>query len=144
MTSLTNASHLSRVRILYKTILRLHRGLPPDLKAFGDEYVRDEFRRHKKAEVQFIPIFMKEWTNYATTLAGQLGQKTSYKVLGVPLATSRLSEMSDEQVAQLFELFSAAQRTSQDDTSSLSRPASPDGNVTSDLTARKPFIPNGS
>ena len=56
------AGHVSRVRVLYKTILRLHRGLPIELKALGDLYVRDEFRRHKASEVQFVPVFMQEWT----------------------------------------------------------------------------------
>jgi len=143
MASLRNASHLSRVRVLYKTILRLHRGLPPDLKAFGDEYARDEFRRHRNAEAQFVPIFMKEWTNYATTLAGQLGKKTSYKVLGVPLHAKSFSEMSDEQVAQLFELFNEAQRTSEQETPSLSTRLTTD-NVTPELNTHKPLLPNGS
>lgn len=52
----------SKARVLYKTILKLHRGLPHELRKFGDEYVREEFKRHKDAEVQFLPIFYKEWT----------------------------------------------------------------------------------
>lgn len=55
-------SHAAQVRILYKAILRLHRGLNPEIRAFGDQYVRDEFKRHKTAEPQFVPIFMTEWT----------------------------------------------------------------------------------
>lgn len=39
------SSHVSKVRILYKTILRLHRGLPTDLQPLGNNYARDEFRR---------------------------------------------------------------------------------------------------
>jgi len=146
MTSLIKASHVSRVRVLYKTILRLHRGLPPELKGFGDEYVRDEFRRHKNAEGQFVPIFMNEWTNYAATLAGQLGKKTSYKVLGVPLASERFSEMSDEQVAQLFELFSEAQKSSQDGTVEPlnTSSSSHDDTGTMNSNTRKPFLPDGS
>jgi hypothetical protein len=104
------AAHVSKVRLLYKTILRLHRGLPPGLKGLGDEYVRDEFRRHKNAEHQFVPIFMEEWRNYAVTLAGQLGRKASYKVLGVPLPEERLSDMTEQQIGQLFELFREAQK----------------------------------
>ena len=30
-------SQVQRVRLLYKTILRLHRGLPLELKAIGDQ-----------------------------------------------------------------------------------------------------------
>nr|XP_051676976.1 succinate dehydrogenase assembly factor 3, mitochondrial-like [Oryctolagus cuniculus] len=43
-------SHGSKVRALYRRILQLHRVLPPDLKALGDQYVKDEFRRHKAVE----------------------------------------------------------------------------------------------
>uniref|UniRef100_A0A8C9UKE0 Succinate dehydrogenase assembly factor 3 n=1 Tax=Spermophilus dauricus TaxID=99837 RepID=A0A8C9UKE0_SPEDA len=39
--------HVSRVHSLYRRILQLHRVLPPDLKSLGDQYVKDEFRRHK-------------------------------------------------------------------------------------------------
>ena len=46
---------------------------------------------------------------YAVTLAGQLGRKASYKQLGVPLPEQRLSDMSEEQVGQLFALFREAQ-----------------------------------
>ena len=56
------ATHISRVRILYKAILRLHRGLPVELQALGNQYVKDEFKRHKDCEPEFVPTFMKEWT----------------------------------------------------------------------------------
>ena len=58
----TETSHVQQVRRLYKLILRLHRGLPTQMKSFGDDYVRSEFKRHKDAQHQFIPIFMQEWT----------------------------------------------------------------------------------
>ena len=54
--------HVRHVRLLYKTILKLHRGMPLELKALGDQYVKEEFRRHKDCETQFVPTFMKEWT----------------------------------------------------------------------------------
>lgn len=57
----TDASHVQQVRRLYKLILRLHRGLPAEMKSLGDDYVRAEFKRHKDAEKQFVPIFMQEW-----------------------------------------------------------------------------------
>ena len=62
MRSAAAAAHVSRVRVLYKTVLRLHRGLPPELRAFGDEYAQAEFRRHKGADAQFVPVFLHEWT----------------------------------------------------------------------------------
>ncbi len=33
-----------------------------ELRALGDEYVKDEFKRHKNADVTFVPTFMTEWT----------------------------------------------------------------------------------
>ena len=60
--SVLGPAHTSRVRVLFKAILRLHRGMPQELKALGDQYVKDEFRRHKDADPQFVPVFMNEWT----------------------------------------------------------------------------------
>lgn len=54
-------AHLARVRSLYKRILVLHRFLPDDLKALGDGYVRDEFRRHKTAAKAEVARFLTEW-----------------------------------------------------------------------------------
>ncbi len=47
---------------LYRRLLRLHQRLPPDFRAVGSEFVREEFRKHRTAEPQFVPQFMKEWT----------------------------------------------------------------------------------
>ncbi|XP_076769825.1 succinate dehydrogenase assembly factor 3, mitochondrial isoform X2 [Arvicanthis niloticus] len=55
--------HVSRVRSLYRRILQLHRALPPDLKALGDQYVKDEFRRHKTVGPGEAQRFLKEWEN---------------------------------------------------------------------------------
>jgi len=54
--------HRQRVRFLYKTILRLHRSLPTEIRELGDVYVKDEFRRHKSISEQHISPFMNEWT----------------------------------------------------------------------------------
>ena len=59
--SVGNLSHPQKVRLLYKSCLKLHRGLPLHLKAIGDTYVKDEFRRHKKADQQQVQIFMEAW-----------------------------------------------------------------------------------
>lgn len=53
--------HVSRVRALYRRILLLHRVLPPDLKALGDQYVKDEFRRHKTVGSAEAQRFLQEW-----------------------------------------------------------------------------------
>jgi len=58
----TDLTHVQRVCRLYKFILRLHRSLPPEMRSLGDDYVRSEFKRHKDAEKQFVPVFMQEWT----------------------------------------------------------------------------------
>lgn len=54
--------HRATVLRLYKTILRLHQSLPQELRDLGNQYVREEFRRHKKAEAQFVTNFMIEWS----------------------------------------------------------------------------------
>lgn len=54
--------HVSRVRRLYKLIFRVHRALPPELRIMGDNYARDEFKRHKKCNPEEAKIFLNEWT----------------------------------------------------------------------------------
>jgi len=66
--SLGGMNHVQKVRLLYKTCLKLHRGLPIHLKAIGDTYVKDEFRRHKKADVQQTQIFMEAWAVFEIQL----------------------------------------------------------------------------
>lgn len=58
---MSSPSHVQRVRILYKTILKLHRGLPVEMQSLGNNYVRDEFRRHKNCNSSQADIFMNEW-----------------------------------------------------------------------------------
>ncbi|OCT75705.1 hypothetical protein XELAEV_18030889mg [Xenopus laevis] len=40
-------SHVQNVTFLYKRILVLHHMLPLHFKALGDQYVKDQFRKHK-------------------------------------------------------------------------------------------------
>lgn len=56
------SNHLQNVRILYKTILKLHRGMPAELQVVGNNYVKDEFKRHKKCNNEEADMFMKEWS----------------------------------------------------------------------------------
>lgn len=55
-------SHTSRVKTLYKSILKLHRGLPIEVQELGTNYVRDEFKKHKnlkfKEDEKLISGFM--------------------------------------------------------------------------------------
>lgn len=58
---MATSAHVSKVRSLYKRILLLHRFLPIDLKALGDQYVKEEFRRHKGVSLREGTAFMAEW-----------------------------------------------------------------------------------
>ncbi|XP_017953610.1 succinate dehydrogenase assembly factor 3, mitochondrial isoform X1 [Drosophila navojoa] len=102
-------THPQRVRLLYKTILRLHRGLPTELRALGDNYVRDEFRRHLKCNPMEAQLFMTEWARYASTITKQLGLRGKPKgELGEPLDSQSVEMLKDDQVVQLYELMLAA------------------------------------
>lgn len=59
---MSGLNHVQKVRLLYKTILRLHRGLPKELQELGQVYVRDEFRRHKNCNPKEAQTFMLEWS----------------------------------------------------------------------------------
>lgn len=123
-------SHVLKVRLLYKTILRLHRGefffqymqvfhnnvdkiskgLPPELQVLGNEYTREEFKRHKNCSVPEAQTFLKTWAEYAIDLAKQLGikGKPPSGKLGKVIDPTLLDSMRDEQVAQLYELLKAS------------------------------------
>ncbi|XP_017076518.1 succinate dehydrogenase assembly factor 3, mitochondrial [Drosophila eugracilis] len=102
-------SHPQRVRLLYKTILRLHRGLPAELRALGDNYVRDEFRRHLKCNPMEAQLFMTEWARYASTITQQLGIRGKPKgELGEQIDPQAVEMLKDDQVVQLYELMLAA------------------------------------
>ncbi|XP_074111449.1 succinate dehydrogenase assembly factor 3 [Cotesia typhae] len=103
-------THVQRVRTLYKTILKLHRGLPTEMQSLGTPYVRDEFRRHKNCNEAESYVFMNEWTEYAITIAKQLGLRgpISAKPLGKSLEVNDLEKLRDEQIYQLYELMIAA------------------------------------
>ncbi|KAG5682253.1 hypothetical protein PVAND_011617 [Polypedilum vanderplanki] len=107
-------NHSQKVKILYKSILKLHKGLPKELQLMGNEYVRDEFKRHSKLNIEkdqkIITTFMWEWTDYAITLAKQLGIKGIQREerLGKNLDESQLSYLNDEQSVQLYELYLAS------------------------------------
>lgn len=50
------------VLVLYRRLLRLHATLPPELRALGVGYLREEFRRHRGAEEARMTAFKEEWT----------------------------------------------------------------------------------
>lgn len=106
---MTNPAHISKVRSLYKRILLLHRFMPIDLKALGDQYVKDEFKRHKAAAPAEVERFMNEWENYKSTLQSQIleaaGDRVKRPVFGSELTDDKLKDFQDEQMGQLYELM---------------------------------------
>ncbi|XP_078534543.1 succinate dehydrogenase assembly factor 3, mitochondrial [Lissotriton helveticus] len=104
--------HVLQVRSLYKRILMLHRALPLDLKALGDQYVKDEFRRHKTVNPTEARRFMKEWESYASLLAQQAEERLSNPVANVHFGNSlpeqKLEDLTEEQLGQLHELMQEA------------------------------------
>ncbi|XP_071400022.1 succinate dehydrogenase assembly factor 3, mitochondrial [Centroberyx affinis] len=101
--------HVSKVRSLYKRILLLHRFLPIDLRAIGDQYVKDEFRRHKGAAAGEVKGFMIEWENYKDTLQTQVlesaGERLDPVKFGANLSERELKNFQDDQIGQLYELM---------------------------------------
>ncbi|XP_077346868.1 succinate dehydrogenase assembly factor 3, mitochondrial isoform X2 [Lithobates pipiens] len=107
------SSHVSRVRSLYRKILLLHRTLPLHLKALGDQYVKEEFRRHKAVSPAEAKLFMTEWENYAAMMWEQaksrLHNPDTQKIpLGASLSEEKLDLLSAEQIGQLHELMQEA------------------------------------
>ncbi|XP_071156236.1 succinate dehydrogenase assembly factor 3, mitochondrial-like [Mytilus galloprovincialis] len=113
--SAPNISQVSRVRALYKAILRIHRGLPLQMKAMGDQYVKDEFKRHKDAPPLETGIFMDEWTKYYLTIGKQLAARKKVQTIGVDLSPELLDCFQNDQVAQLYELFKETNKPLNDD-----------------------------
>ncbi|XP_013381214.1 succinate dehydrogenase assembly factor 3, mitochondrial-like [Lingula anatina] len=100
------SNHLSRVRLLYKTIIRLHKGLPDEMRYLGDSYVKEEFKRHKTAEPEVAAKFLEEWTKYAYELSKQLGPKGIKKnaQIGKQLSEDILHTFREDQLNQLYYL----------------------------------------
>ncbi|XP_072506855.1 succinate dehydrogenase assembly factor 3, mitochondrial [Notamacropus eugenii] len=114
--------HASRVRALYRRLLTLHRALPPDLRALGDQYVKDEFRRHKGVGREEALRFLSEWERYAEALSQQMtaAEKTQ---LGARLTKEQLDDFSEEQIGQLQELMQEATKPNRQ--FSIEDPATP-------------------
>ena len=88
---------------VFRQILRIHReNLPPPMRALGDNYVRDEMRRHKDAqtsEAQWY-IFVKEWTIYRDMLTG----KDDLQHKGGDIHPDNLAAMTPEQKQTFLDL----------------------------------------
>lgn len=106
-------------------LCRLFVGLPPELQPLGNEYARDEFKRHKKCNETEAKLFMVEWTNYAVQLSQQLGLgvrgKPAAKV-GDNLKVDDLDKFSESQIVQLYELMRVATNPDEDTEQSTDEP----------------------
>ncbi|XP_038598560.1 succinate dehydrogenase assembly factor 3, mitochondrial [Tachyglossus aculeatus] len=98
--------HVGRVRVLYRRLLVLHRGLPDALKALGDQYVREEFRRHRTVGPDRAQSFLQEWEEYAQVLEQQMGGNRPR--FGAQLSHAKLDDFRAEQIGQLQELMREA------------------------------------
>jgi len=106
------SAHVSVVRSLYKRILVLHRSLPLELQALGDEYVKAEFKRHKGVQPEEASSFIQEWKNYAETLSQQVtaSPPSSYNTeqkatnIGKNIEGAKLDHFNQQQLGQLYEL----------------------------------------
>ncbi|EST04784.1 Complex 1 LYR protein [Kalmanozyma brasiliensis GHG001] len=98
---------------LYRRIIRAHRKLDADMRAVGDNYVKDEFRRHKGIDnpLQIIG-FLSSWKMYLDQLEVQQGQPGGFR--GERLDAQLLEKMSDEQIYQIHELMTATQEAYSD------------------------------
>ena len=97
--------------VLYRSILKSHRrSLPPQLKKLGDDYVRAEFRLHKKVEKSdVLGKFFFEWEQYLTAINKQSGR------FGKDLDQGKLQSLSDAQKTKLAELKEAARKSAQEE-----------------------------
>lgn len=63
---------------LYRRILRVHRTLPVEMKSLGDQYVKDEFKRHQSIDNPLqIVGFLTQWKVYLDGLEKDTG--TTFK-----------------------------------------------------------------
>lgn len=95
---------------LYRGILKEHRNrLPANLRALGDDYIKNEFRLHKTAKEEQVNIFMDSWINYLTTLRRQTAGK-----FGINLDEGALRSFDPEQKSKLDELKVQARESALD------------------------------
>uniref|UniRef100_A0A0N4ZST5 Succinate dehydrogenase assembly factor 3 n=1 Tax=Parastrongyloides trichosuri TaxID=131310 RepID=A0A0N4ZST5_PARTI len=112
MTTLPNPTKFPL--ILYKRILRLHYGLPKEMKILGDGYVKDEFRRHKDAPPEYTLVFLKEWTEYCMSLSKQLSGKGLAKGdFGKNINPNLIDQLDEDKLYQLYELKVEAEKEKQ-------------------------------
>jgi hypothetical protein len=71
------------------------------MRVLGDEYVKSEFRAHRAIDNPVhIVGFLTEWQLYAQQVEGA-------KWRGEKMDGEKVAKMSDEQIAQMYELMRA-------------------------------------
>ncbi|OAA64069.1 acn9 family domain containing protein [Cordyceps fumosorosea ARSEF 2679] len=90
---------------LYRRLLRAHRKfLPAELRVLGDEYIKAEFRAHRKVDNPAHLIgFLTEWQMYAQKIEGDAW-------IGDKIDEGKLAKLSDEQVYQLYDLMQSIEK----------------------------------
>ncbi|KAM3497210.1 hypothetical protein MY10362_009431 [Beauveria mimosiformis] len=90
---------------LYRRLLRAHRKfLPAEMRVLGDEYIRAEFRAHRKVDNPAHLIgFLTEWQMYAQKIEGDAW-------IGEKIDEGKLAKLSDEQVYQLYDLMQSIEK----------------------------------
>ncbi|KAJ6786864.1 hypothetical protein PWT90_00005 [Aphanocladium album] len=90
---------------LYRRLLRAHRKfLPSEMRVLGDEYIKAEFRAHRKVDNPAHLIgFLSEWQMYAQKIEGDAW-------IGEKIDGGKLAKLSDEQVYQLYDLMQSIEK----------------------------------
>ncbi|KAJ4151341.1 hypothetical protein LMH87_012045 [Akanthomyces muscarius] len=90
---------------LYRRLLRAHRKfLPTEMRVLGDEYIKAEFRAHRKVDNPAHLIgFLTEWQMYAQKIEGDAW-------VGDKIDEGKLAKLSDEQVYQLYDLMQSIEK----------------------------------
>lgn len=107
--------------------------MPTELQPLGNNYARDEFKRHKKCNEDEAKIFMVEWTNYAVQLSQQLGLGHRGKpkgYVGENLQPDDLDKFKEDQIIQLYELMKAAKLAEDESNEKSSNESSPNDKQT--------------
>lgn len=119
----------SRVRTVYRQVLRAHRVLPAAERALANGFVRAEFKLHKETKTAFVDPFVKAWVAYLRDFerstvrsgvsphaadggggGGGIGGAATAAtpgdaVVGRELGDAEYAALSDEQRRQLLKLW---------------------------------------
>ncbi|XP_074653289.1 succinate dehydrogenase assembly factor 3, mitochondrial-like [Tubulanus polymorphus] len=99
--STVSKARFRQVRQLYKQILQLHRGLPIEMRAMGDQYVKDEFKKHKTVNETEVDQFINGWKNYVHIMSKQLVKRSKLQQYGKNLEEDIIETLDGEKLGQL-------------------------------------------